>query len=95
MAKKAKKKKRARKTRGPSARQNHYFYIKCNKNGLIVGAWSPDEDLCGTVRDYRDIVLRNNAKGVYIDNIDGIRFDKCDEHAPCVWRKVNNQWKCV
>jgi hypothetical protein len=87
MAKKAAKKRKKAKT------GNHYFYIKCNRDGLIVGAWSPDEDLLkATVQKKSDIKLKNTADGVAIDKI---TFQPEDDFGSCVWRKIGSAWKCI
>jgi hypothetical protein len=94
MAKKAKKRKRARKPRTTSG-LNHYWTLKVAYDGLIVGAWSPDQDLCGTISDKSDIKLKKLGGQIYVHSSDGITFNKCDEHGTCVWKKISGQWKCV
>jgi hypothetical protein len=89
---------RAKKTAGKIVgkkrrpRPARYFMIKCDSNGLIVGAHSSDPNLRAIVRHRRDIRLRATAEGVVVE---AIRFVRRRDSRACVWKKVNGRWTCA
>lgn len=93
MAKKAKAKAKAAKAPlAPSGKKGPYFYIRCDIDGVIIGATSPDEDLDGTIKNPGDFKLKKIGGVVLVDEI---TFQKEDEFGPCVWKKVGSSWVCV
>ena len=90
-AKKAKKKVRTKQKR--TLRAGPYFYIKCDLDGVIIGATSPDEDLDGTIKNPSDFKLKKIGSVVLVDEI---TFQKDGEFGPCVWKKITGDgWKCI
>jgi hypothetical protein len=89
MARKAAKKK---KPRNKALGKTVYFSIQCDQNGVIVGAASPDQDLCGFVANISDIKLKKINGRVAVSSI---KFQQCEDFGPCTWKKVGNRWVCI
>lgn len=68
------------------------FTIKCNADGLIVGASGSNGDVSGFIEKIGDIKLEKTDDGVCVTTIE---FQQDEEFGSCTWRQIGGAWRCI